>query len=395
MTRRASGTVSAEGPAVVDALVADVDGLATTLAHRIRLDDYSYAETTLITFDELVTACRDNLAGILGTLGRDGVEPDRSAAVAAGRLKAERDIPLPAVLHAYRMAGRLIWEEVVTRSDPSDADALPGIAARMWAVIDEMSSVATDSYTEATLDRARADAQTRQTMLRALLRGEIHERSHLDQHLRVLRLAEHGRYLVACVDGPQPEAAPGASLEQALARRGLPSQWIGELRLHAGLIAIPDGMDVARAIAALQSVVSSRAGVSVLFEALESAPLAFREAQLAMQSAPPTEATVSVYGERSTGLLLARAPEGERDLARAVLGPLLQLPDADSLLETLALWFECEGSASAVAERQHFHRNTIHQRLRRIEQVTGRAVSNPVAAAELYLALQAVQLGHV
>jgi DNA-binding PucR family transcriptional regulator len=113
-----------------------------------------------------------------------------------------------------------------------------------------------------------------------------------------------------------------------------------------------------------------------------------------VQCAPVGTAGVSVYGERSTALLLARSPDGARDLAHAILGPLLELPDADSLLETLALWFECGGSASAAGERQHFHRNTIHQRLRRIEQLTGRTVSNPVGAAELYLALQAVQLGH-
>lgn len=383
-----------QGPAVIDALLADVDPLADELVELIRTGDYAYAETTNVTLEELTTACRDNLAGILAVLGRDGVVIDRTAAIAAGRLKAERDIPLPAVLHAYRMAGRLIWEHVVARSDPAEAQTLPDIAARMWAAIDEMSSVATDSYTEATLDRARADAQTRQTMLRALLRGEIHERAHLAEHLRVLRLDEHGRYLVVCIDGPRPEADVAGSLEQKLTRRGLPSQWIGELRFHAGLLALPEGMDPARAVAALEDAVTARAGVSMVFESLEATPQAFREAQLAMQCAPPLTPAVSVYGDRSTALLLAQAPDGARDMARAVLGPLLEVADADSLLETLALWFECEGSASAVAERQHFHRNTIHQRLRRIEQVTGRTVSNPVAAAELYLALQAVQLGH-
>ena len=78
------------------------------------------------------------------------------------------------------------------------------------------------------------------------------------------------------------------------------------------------------------------------------------------------------------------------------LGSVLELPDheTETLLETLSCWFDCAGSASAVAERLHFHRNTIHQRLKRIEQLTGRTCSNPAEAAELYLALQSVQLGH-
>lgn len=39
-----------------------------------------------------------------------------------------------------------------------------------------------------------------------------------------------------------------------------------------------------------------------------------------------------------------------------------------------------------------YHRNTIHQRLRRIETLTGRRCSDPKSAAELYLALRAIRL---
>ena len=387
---------SAKGSVVVSELLTGVDALTAELVGRILSDDYAYAETTGLKYAELARACHDNLCALLAAIGQDDVPLDTSTASATGRLKAQRDIPLAALLHAYRLGGRLIWEKVIARTDGSDAGALPHMAARMWAAIDEMSSAAADAYADAMADRARSDAQTRQLMLRALLHGEIQERTHIRESMRVLQLAEHRSYLVVCAEDRVLEADPLESLEQSLLRRGLKSQWIGELRSHIGLVALPEMDHVGRAVAILDSIATTRIGVSTPFDSLESVHQAFQEAQLAMLCTTPGSKSVTVYGDRVTALLLARAPEGARELARRVLGPVLELPDHETktLLGTLSCWFDCAGSASAVAERLHFHRNTIHQRLRRIEQLTGRTCSNPAEAAELYLALQSVQLGH-
>ncbi|MEV5838302.1 helix-turn-helix domain-containing protein [Nocardia sp. NPDC052112] len=59
---------------------------------------------------------------------------------------------------------------------------------------------------------------------------------------------------------------------------------------------------------------------------------------------------------------------------------------------TPSLWFECGGSNTEVAQRLHYHRNTIHFRLRRIETRTDRRCSDPKAAAEPYAALTAARL---
>ncbi|WP_051020461.1 PucR family transcriptional regulator [Nocardia araoensis] len=93
-------------------------------------------------------------------------------------------------------------------------------------------------------------------------------------------------------------------------------------------------------------------------------------------------------------LVLVHAPDAARGLAEAVLGPVLELPgeDRDTLLETLDQWFDCGGSNTEVAQRLNYHRNTIHQRLRRIETLTGRRCADPKSAAELYIALRAIRL---
>jgi hypothetical protein len=383
-------------PTVVGALSGDLDGLTQELVERIVADDDAYADAGLLSRAELAVSCRENLAAILAVLTREDAPLDRSAAWAVGRFKADRDVPLAAVLHAFRLGGRLIWERVLEHSDSFGVDGLPGLAAQMWAVIDEMSSAVTEAYTEAMVERARSDVATRELLLRDLLWGEVHDRAHLQDHLRVLRLPERAVYLVVSVDCGGA-AAPGVhGAEQSLLRHGLRSLWMRELRSHVGLVVLADPDHAARVMGALAEL-GVRSGVSAPFDSLQAAATALREAQLAMLCGTPGSASVTAYGDRPVALLLARTPDGARDLARAVLGPVLDLPDQEraGLLATLSCWFECDGSASAVAEKLHFHRNTIHQRLRRIEHLTGRTCSRPAEASELYWGLQAIQLGHV
>ncbi len=58
------------------------------------------------------------------------------------------------------------------------------------------------------------------------------------------------------------------------------------------------------------------------------------------------------------------------------------------LLDTLVAWFRERGSTTATANRLHYHRNTIIKRFARIEELTGRSVSDPRGSADLYIALR-------
>jgi DNA-binding PucR family transcriptional regulator len=78
----------------------------------------------------------------------------------------------------------------------------------------------------------------------------------------------------------------------------------------------------------------------------------------------------------------------------AVFGPLLELrpDDRDILLETLEAWRDNNGSATTAGAKLFCHPNTVRHRLRRIETLTERSLSDPHATAELCLALEAVRL---
>ncbi|MEB3964234.1 helix-turn-helix domain-containing protein [Streptomyces kunmingensis] len=91
---------------------------------------------------------------------------------------------------------------------------------------------------------------------------------------------------------------------------------------------------------------------------------------------------------------MAGAPALGGLLVDRVLGPLRALPPADGalLLDTLTAWLDCDGSAQRAASRLYCHRNTVLNRLRRYESLTGRSLTRPADLVELALALNAHRL---
>ena len=63
------------------------------------------------------------------------------------------------------------------------------------------------------------------------------------------------------------------------------------------------------------------------------------------------------------------------------------------LLGTLEAWVRSNGSATRTAAEVHCHRNTVLNRLRRVEQLTGRRSPADFVPVDLDLALRAWRMG--
>ena len=100
------------------------------------------------------------------------------------------------------------------------------------------------------------------------------------------------------------------------------------------------------------------------------------------------------FEERPLAVLLAGTPEGADTLARSLLGQVLDLPpdDRQRVLTTARTWLAVAGSTSEAAQRLHLHRNTVRYRLRRLEELSGRDLAQPVGAAELHVALECARI---
>ncbi|WP_405460379.1 helix-turn-helix domain-containing protein [Streptomyces sp. NBC_00101] len=332
-----------------------------------------------------------------------------------GEIRAEQRVPLDAVLHAFRLGGAMVWQGLVdetARRDPEDVRLLVHVAADVWNFVDEHCQVLTEAYRQAErrIDWRRENQQ--RLMTAALLDGTARI-ADLPDAATMLGLAEDGRYAVLAVrtahraphaatspplvlpdgttalwhTGADAELAvvalePGASASADRAgesRRtaGEPGQG-GELALLTTRMTVPAGV---------------RVGVSSVVEGLAALGEARRHAETALRACPASGGLVLLDENLPTALVVSSPALGSA-LADRVLGPLdgIDPADRDVLIETLTAWLEADGSAQRAGARLYCHRNTVLNRLRRFEQLSGRCLTRPADAVEVCLALAARRL---
>ena len=108
----------------------------------------------------------------------------------------------------------------------------------------------------------------------------------------------------------------------------------------------------------------------------------------------PHEVGVTRFDDRPLSAVVVANPEIAARAARAVLGPLLAsiAPNAVPCSRRCARWRDAGGSTVVAAERLFCHRNTVRNRLQRVETMTGRSLDEPLGCAEVCMALDALTL---
>ncbi|NKY32401.1 PucR family transcriptional regulator [Nocardia speluncae] len=392
MSTPVPATPAPEASALAARLSDAIDVLTDILVGRIAAADPSYGESGLLTEDQLAHTCRENLASVIGALA--GTHPFRpQPARAAGRLKAEQGIPVAALLHAYRVGGRLIWEELTARSDGPGDPRLHDLATHLWELIDLYSDAAVEAYRDAEVLLAHSDAQVQSRLIRTLFDDHSGNPARVLDVLRTLGFPERGAFAVVAID-TEPTAPLPAKLAAVLDSLGIRSVWDAQIDAYIGLLSAAAPAAIDRAAAAISSIVADRVGISTVFWASQAIPAGLTEARLAARSVRTGVTGAVRFGEEPVGHLLIAVPAAGRRAATQILGPVLELPDPerDDLIAALDAWYRCGGSAAAVAETMHCHRNTVRYRLRKIRDLTGRDTTDPRQSAELYLALEAWSL---
>ena len=135
--------------------------------------------------------------------------------------------------------------------------------------------------------------------------------------------------------------------------------------------------------------VSGETGVDALAGALEEARFAHR---VARASGTPVSVVTSDQ-VASHVLLLATVPDDvRRTYTHRVLGPVLEHDrrNRSELVATLQEFLACSGSWSRTAEALHLHVNTVRYRIERVEQLTGRDLSQLEDRVDVFLALKSL-----
>ena len=78
-----------------------------------------------------------------------------------------------------------------------------------------------------------------------------------------------------------------------------------------------------------------------------------------------------------------------QQFANEVLSPIIQYEKKahTQLMETLWAYFECDCNLQRTADKLFSHKNTVKYRLQRVEQLTGKSLSNRYQSQEIYNAL--------
>lgn len=99
---------------------------------------------------------------------------------------------------------------------------------------------------------------------------------------------------------------------------------------------------------------------------------------------------VMTYAEALPYLLLVRSPDESHALIDSVLAPLLGDPNADRLVETLDVYFG-SGTSTKAAERLRIHRQSLYERLWRIQDLTSLSFEDSGDRLRFQLALKALK----
>lgn len=396
MTRTTAAPLRGQSPPpeVVElcrALVTSLDALTDRLVAAIVEEEPSYGTGAGTPRADLWRSCHDNLLRVLTVLSGDVVVEDPlDAPRATGSRRAEQGVPLESVLHAYRLGFRTLWEGLVVEArDGAVLELLIETATTVWEIVDLFSSAVGDAYRATEAAIARRDDRHREALVDALLDGRGEDRAVVAEAAAALELPEHGRYLVVVLEGPDA-AGPAA---EALAGRGLRTAWRARAGRDVGLVAV-ELCAPADVCSALALVPGGRAGVSPVVEGLARVDLAHRLADTALRTLAPGHAGVAELDGGLPAALLVSSPDlADRLVHRALGGVLaLDLDERTVLLETLAAWLDTGGSAGQTAARLTCHRNTVLNRLRRLEGLTGRSLERVDDLVEWSLALLALRL---
>ncbi|MEU1252398.1 helix-turn-helix domain-containing protein [Streptomyces chartreusis] len=383
-------------------LIDDLPDLTDRLVAVLREQEPAY-RTALendhaATWEEVHRSLRHSVTSLLDPRGTR--EAAHRCTWRIGVTRAEQGLPLDALLHAFRLGGSLVWQRLVeetSRSAPEDIRLLVHVATDVWNFVDEHCSLVADAYRQAERQLAWRRENRVRLLATALLDGTSRI-ADLPETAEGLRLPEHGRYVVVAVVGGRPQGP--TSVRPAPVPPGTSVYWHSGVEVDYGIVLVGDegdGEDDQDPVAALglsaDGTFEGRIGVGNAVAGLASVGDARRLADLALSICPPHGGTVRLTEHLPEALVIS-CPELGTTLTEQVLGPLLRLEpaDRDVLLDTLAAWFACDGSAQRAGEQLYCHRNTVLNRLRRCEQLTGRSLARPLDVVQISLALTARRL---
>jgi sugar diacid utilization regulator len=377
---------------ITSILASNVDELAQDVASAVRAEVDFYKTTRAVADDDLLASCTENLRFALKSL-EDGVAFDTSPAVTTGSRRAAAGVPLPAVMHAYRIASYRLWDavvDIVTEKRVVSTDMMIEATRRIWRFQNLYTDAMVTAYRQQNMHQILEDEAERAALAEALLDGRTITDYSVWEVAQLLRLPLSGPYVVIAAECPTlgKRALPGISGK--LRCVDIFSAWRLLPDLQVGIAQVPSSSKRDTMLELIERQAIKRVGVSPQFHELTDTAQALRYARVAMNARCSKNGGVTVFDNSVLAVAAVSAPEVTKKVATLILGQFDDLPseEKDVLLDTFRAWLANKGSVTNAAAQLYVHPNTVRHRLHRIERRTGRSFAVPDELAELCLAFE-------
>lgn len=365
-----------------------LDELTELAVRSLRADEPDYAASQVSRAD-LSRSMRRTLGLALARIAGEPIPEElRTAASEVGRVRAQQGLPLAALLHSYRLDLRILWEAIIREGRAAGVAGDEGFlesSILVWEAVEANTAEVVDAYRQAYEDMSKSiDVLRRQAFERLVMAGET-DTAAAREASRRLDLPAEAWFLVVVSDEVPVDHSLVVACGARLSSRGLSSYfgWIGDELLGVVLLAGRRPEDVAPY---LETLSPWKTGAAVV-HGLREVPRGVRLARAVIGSL--VEPGVQLLEFDWPLVLISANEELARALAEQVLGPLLALPENDraAVIETLEAYLAGSGSLAEVARLTLRHRNTVRNRLRTVERVTGLSLARPQDIATIAMAM--------
>ncbi len=375
-------------------MLARASKLGKAMADVLCQEIDAYRDGSVVTKDQVVESCVANLTFVFHSLAGDA-DVDVSPAEHTGIARALTGVPLPAVMTAYRIGFRFMWEEALAaaRAAAIPTDSILDATARIFVAQDTFTEAMSTAYRQQLTAQILEREEERSALVEALLSQQITNTQSLWEAADLLRLPTSGPYVVVAAELPAIGKLGLPTIENKLSIRDIRSAWRLLPDLQVGIVHLR-GPTAAKSLDAvvevLRQAATARVGISPPFHELAETSDALRFARLAVTGKPSPDSLVVVFDDSTLAVAAVSAPEVMAKIRSSVLGRLKELPAEECavLLDTFQAWLEAGGSANDTAAKVYCHPNTVRHRLHRIEELTGRSLARPKDLAELCLAFE-------
>src|ERR1700761_7476724 len=312
-------------------MLARAPALGKAMADLLCREIDAYRDGSVVSKDQVAESCVANVTFIFESLaGND--DADVAPAAQTGTARALAGVPLPAVMTAYRIGFRFMWENTLAtaREAAIPTESILDATARVFFAQDTFTQAMSTAYRQQLTAQILEREEERSALVEALLSSRITDRHSLWEAADLLRLPTSGPYAVVAAELPAIGKLGLPTIENKLSVRDIRSAWRLVPDLQGGL----------------RQAAPARVGISPPFHELSETCDALRFARLALTGKPPANSLVAVFDDTPLAVAAVSAPEAMAKVKSSVLGQLDGLPPEERsiLVDTFRAWLDTGGS---------------------------------------------------